>query len=78
MKTSWTAGLEKDAAKVMKGEFLAALHLRRRLSELCDVKIKNSYVLSKDQYDCPNWQYQQADSVGYRRAIEEILSLLED
>jgi len=33
---------------------------------------------NKAQYDSPNWAYQKADDIGYRRALEEIIGLLEE
>jgi len=50
--------------------------LRQRLKEICQKEMEGSYDLSKSQYDCPNWQMLQADSVGYRRALDKILRLI--
>lgn len=31
---------------------------------------------SKDGYNSPNWAYNQADLIGYRRAIKEMIALM--
>jgi hypothetical protein len=77
MKTTWTKGLEADAAKVMKAEFLASAILRERLEEIIEQRISNAFEVTRSQYDNPNWQFKQADSAGYKRAMQEIISLLE-
>jgi hypothetical protein len=28
-------------------------------------------------YDCPSWAYKEADRIGYNRAIQEVLNLLD-
>lgn len=76
MKTTWIKGLEDDAAKVMKAEFKASAILRERLSEIVEERISSSFEVTRSQYDCPNWQFKQADSAGYKRALQEILSLV--
>lgn len=76
MKTSWTKGKDSVEAKDIKMDFLSAVILRNRLKELCLEEIANSYNLSKSQYDSPNWQMLQADAVGYKRAMEKIISLI--
>lgn len=80
MKLSWTAGLDKGQAEDMRGYFLSSHLLRKRLNELLQTKIdvaeQNS--LAKNNYDLSNWAYLQADLVGYKRAINEIISLISD
>ena len=79
MKTSWTQGLDKSEKADIKAYFEQGLLLRRRLSQLVDAKINTTLkgdVLASS-YDNPNWALKQADSVGYRRALSEVLSLLE-
>ena len=79
MKTSWTQGLEKGEKAEMKAFFEQALYVRKRLSSIINNKISTS--LGGDtlvsSYDNPNWALKQADSVGYRRALSELLSILE-
>lgn len=76
MKTVWTANAHnKDEIKRAYG---ASTVIRKRLTEICKKKVDGGFVLTKDDYDTPNWQYRQADAVGYRRALEEVISLLTD
>lgn len=79
MKTSLTKGLEDDAKEEMEGLFIKALLLRRQLSSVINDKIQsnNAERLSKVGYESPTWAYKQADAVGYERALNEVLSLLE-
>ena len=79
MKTALTKGLDKDASKEIENAFGASALLRKRYAEILESKIKLSEKedRSKEGYNCPNWAYKQADSQGYRRAIREVLSLLE-
>lgn len=78
MKTSWTKGLDPQAAKDVKGAFVASLLLRQRLSLLINDKIETSLTASraKSAYDNPNWAYLQADQKGYERALHDIIELI--
>ena len=76
MKRRWTDGLEEQEALDVEDSYRASSVLRRRLEQICLAKAKNSYKLSRSEYDCPNWPMLQADAVGYNRAIEEIISLI--
>lgn len=40
------------------------------------IKIAQSLSDAADTYDSPNWPYKQADLVGYRRGIQEVVNLL--
>jgi len=79
MKTVWTKGLDEQAVKDLKGDFLSSHLVRNRLKQLIDFKIEESVKKSrsKDNYSSPNWAYEQADSRGYERALYEIISLIE-
>ena len=81
MKTAWTAYIKDvDRKKEIKQSFLASLVMRKRLIEILLRKqtgsLKNSRL--EGGYDAPNWALKQADARGYERAIDEIISLLED
>lgn len=79
MKTAWITGdLEDDEKKAIRLSFQASGVTRRRLVKILQAKIKGGFILTKDAYDTPNWEYKQADSVGYRRAMEEVISLLDE
>ena len=79
MKKSWTQGLEEDASKEIKSHFLSALILRKRMVKLLRDKEEEASKVgrSKVGYDCPNWAFKQADLVGYTRALNDIISLIE-
>ena len=78
MKTVWTASVkDRQVKEDIKASFKASTVVRRRLKEMCQGKVESSFSLSKDSYDCPNWTYKQADTVGYQRALKEIMSLLD-
>lgn len=76
MKTVWTAGKEKGEAERIEASFKACTVARERLVEICEKEIAGAYQLSRDQYNSPNWQMLQADSIGYRRALEKIISII--
>lgn len=80
MKKSWTNGLTADQRTDLKKDFTSSQLVRRRLIALCLDKVKssNNSDRSKGGYDCPNWAFKQADSVGYKRALHEVMSLLEN
>jgi hypothetical protein len=76
VKTSWTSGKNSQEELDIKAAWAASGVLRNRLKEMCEDEIRGSYQVSKSQYDNPNWQLLQADSVGYRRALEKVISLI--
>lgn len=79
MKKSWTQGLEASLATEMKMSYTSSLILRRRLVEMLRVKERENYKsnISKDDYDSPNWSAKKADSIGYARALSDIIDLIE-
>lgn len=80
MKANWCKGLELDEAAEIKGSFMGAKRLRERMKTLVKEKQTHNDKRSRsvEEYESPNWTLKQADSVGYLRAMDEILSLLED
>lgn len=78
MKTEWKKGLDTDDKKEVELSFNGSGLLRKRLEVLLESKIKSadkdSY--SKEGYDCPSWAYKQADLSGYKRAMNEVISLI--
>lgn len=79
MKLAWTRGLEEDLSKEIKMEFKSSLVLRRRMAEILLDKFMESEAQARkmDNYDAA-WPYKQAESNGYRRAMQEIIGLLEE
>ena len=80
MKKSWTQGLEPDVATEMRMAFKSSLVLRKRMAEMLRTKEQDNYKtnISNSNYDSPNWAFQKADSIGYARALIDILNLMEE
>lgn len=80
MKTSLCKNLTtKEDKEEIKGQFIAALRLRMQLIEVIKDKINSAETsaITPEGYDSPSWAYRQADLIGYKRALLEIISLLE-
>ena len=79
MKLNWTKGLSAQEKEEMKLLFSSNARLRARAVEILKEKQAAAHkgTTLKDAYDSPNWALKQADSVGYERAINEIISLFE-
>jgi len=80
MKTVWTSGLKDKEKQEIIQDFRASPALRARLIKILDGKIgaTRASSLSKDTYLSPSWAYQQADAVGYERALREVMSLFDE
>lgn len=78
MKTVWTKGLEPDAEKLLKGDFISSQVVRKRLVEIAEEKMESSVKESRNKtnYESLSWPYLQADCRGYERALQEIISLI--
>lgn len=78
MKQSWTKGLTPELEKEIRGDFKSSLLIRHRLKVLIEDKINvaRDNSVAKSGYDIPNWPYKQADSIGYERALKEIIDLI--
>lgn len=79
MKLTWVKGLEKDSAKQIENAFGASSLLRQRMEVVLKEKYESADTLgiSKDSYGSPNWGLLKADEVGYKRALKEIIKLIE-
>ena len=80
MKQSWTQGLTPEKVKIVSSDYVGSAGMRIRLKELLDKKIKTSQAVArkKDGYEVANWAYLQADSIGYERALIEVISLISE
>ncbi len=78
MKSSLTQGLDEDMAEEIRLNFNSSAVIRRRLTEVIKSKSRGADrdSLLKEGYECPSWAYKQADLVGYKRAMSEIIHLL--
>jgi len=79
MKTIWTEGLEPDVVDEIRGDFISSHLTRKRLTKILNDKIATSHasLRKKDIYEKPNFGVIVADSIGYERAMIEIISLIE-
>jgi hypothetical protein len=79
MKTSLFKGLDEDATKEAEVNFNQAYLLRTLITKRLKDKIGNARKKSRNDkgYENPSWAYQQADLIGYERALEEVISILE-
>lgn len=79
MKTLWLKGLNKDQQEEVRREFNASSSTRLRLTTLLNEKLTqaNSNLRMKSNYENVSWALQQADGIGYERAICEIISLID-
>jgi hypothetical protein len=78
MKAAWTAGLEEQKTKDVRGDFKSSLIIRKRLKEILEGRIETSLIAmtNKNNYDIANWPYLMADNVGYARAMREVINLI--
>lgn len=78
MKSSWTLGLSEQQVEEVRREYASSPVLRERLASLLRNKIDVSEAASQSKvnYEKPSWAYHQADANGYKRAINEIISLI--
>lgn len=79
MRTVWTKGLTEEQKVEMEREFIEASLFKNRLaliiSEKRETRIKEA--TSKSDYENASWAYKQADHIGFLRALDEILALLQ-
>lgn len=78
MKTVWLKGLSEEKQDEVKREYAASAATREHLKAIIEEKITNSRTSLRDKtkYENPSWAFQQADGIGYERALCEIISLI--
>lgn len=78
LKTTWYTGLDEDQKKELRADFISAHLLRKRLTKLLNDKIetKRTMMRNDENYEKANWNYLMADSLGYERAMNEIINLI--
>jgi hypothetical protein len=78
MKTVWTKGLSEQQKEEIRGAFNGSANLRSRLTAILNEKIESRRKdsIGVDKYNSPGWAYIQADTVGYERALNEVISLI--
>jgi hypothetical protein len=79
VKINWTKGLVGEEKEEMKRLFLSNAFFRKRAQLLVQDKIDTirQKNITETAYDSPNWALKQADAVGYERALQEVINLLE-
>lgn len=78
MKSVITKGLEPDQAKELKGDFLSAQLLRKRIVEVLYEKIESKRTNTSRDYDNPNWNNKVAHMFGYEEGLKEVISILSE
>ena len=79
MKSSWFKGLDDERKLEVRKDFRSSTIIRKRLRTICldKIQVTANAGRNKEDYECANWAYKQADSRGYERALTEIAKLLE-
>ena len=79
MKTSLTKGLDSSEKSEVEASFKSSYLLRTILVKRLKDKIEEAKkeARGKQCYENPNWPYLQADLVGYERALETVISMLD-
>lgn len=73
MKTQWYADLPKDKQEDFKKMVTGSKIVLDKAVQI----VYNMNKTGKDaDYDSPSWAYKQADTIGYNRALKDIISLL--
>ena len=81
MKSAWFAGATSEEEKHRRRSIVAgSMDLVQLLAELLQKKLeeKNKLALAKRDYDSPSWALLQADSVGERRALADLIDMLQN
>lgn len=80
MKTILTSGQKAERKDEIRRDFVSSKILRDRLIEVLTSKILSSgrEVTKRESYEVANWSLLQADHIGYKRALEEVISLLSE
>ena len=81
MKMSWTQGIESADKKAdIEAAFKTGIVLRGRLKEILSGKLDTQMrsILNPKALEAPNWALQKADEVGYARAMNEIIALINE
>jgi len=79
MKSTWFDGLAEDRKQELRGDFISSQLVRKRLIEIINAKVETTRVSvrKKENYEVAHFPALIGDSIGYERALMEIISLLE-
>ena len=82
MNSAWLKGVTKGSEyeKDIRAAFKESLLIRKRLIEVLEEKYQVAAKdrLSSSGYESPGWAHYQADAIGYARALQEIMKILEE
>lgn len=80
MKQSWVKGVLAENIAIIKEDYVASAGARARLVDILmdKIRVSTTVKLQKEGYLSANWAYAQADTIGYERAIYEVISLISD
>lgn len=78
MIKQWVTHLAKEDQEEFKQRILLAEPVLTRLSNILDQKLNTTVndTLRVSSYSSPTWAYEQADHIGYSRALQEVITLL--
>lgn len=79
MKVALTKGLNAQQKEELSRDFAASAILRKRLIYLLqeEIRVQRAKARSEDMYDKASWSLYQADSIGFERACEKFIGMLE-
>lgn len=81
MNTAWTKGIRKGSQedKDIRSSYAESYVIRKRLTQMLADKVdgKMKTAMSNDAFDSPSWAFLQAESIGYAKAMQEIIKLLD-
>ncbi len=80
MISTWLNGLSPSEKEEIINAFQHNAVFRQRTNQLMQDKIdaERKKSLSADLYDSANWGLKQADSIGYIRALTEMIKLMQE
>ena len=80
MNSFYAKNLSEQDKADLKEVYSSCARFRQILSNALNTYSLKEYEksLSKSGYDSPNWSHNQADSIGYRRALKEVVDFLKD
>ena len=73
MQEIWFNGTKKEDRDRVKQDVALAHNAFKRLSGILRSKLKDNLV---QDYDKASWPFNQADTLGYNRALTEVLKLI--
>lgn len=73
MQEIWFNGTKKEDREKVKQDVALAHNALKRLSGILRSKLKDNLV---QDYDKASWPFNQADTLGYNRALTEVLKLI--